>query len=355
MRKDKNPYYQGPRSDHFDGTRFFIDNHQVNNCTSDLLKWQTSGQRKRWPSRVEKPPHPAPPGKVDDLSATFIGHATVLIQTNGLNIITDPFLSSRTSPFQFAGPKRVHDPGIQLEDLPPIDVVLLSHNHYDHMDLPALRKLHDLHSPHIITPLGNASIINKARRKFNITEGDWGDSFTLSDTLDVTLTPAMHWSKRTFFDRNMALWCAFVIQTPSGPVYFAGDTGYGAGHHFRDVRAQFGTPRLALLPIGAYEPRWFMKPQHMNPQEAVLAHTDLGAHHSLAIHHGTVQLTDEAIDQPVIDHARAMDFHSIDPDHFRALEPGESWTIPASRQTGRGGDKRPDTENLEGEAIWQQS
>lgn len=334
MRKDVNPYYNGPKSDHFDGVRFFLPNHKSTNCTSDFVKWQTSGSRQRWPKWVEDTPKPAPARKVDDLSATFIGHATVLLQVNGLNILTDPFLSSRTSPVQFAGPKRVRSPGIVLEDLPPIDVILVSHNHYDHMDLPALRKLHDLNGPRIITPLGNAPIINRARRPFSITEADWGDKVALSKDLDVTLTPAMHWSKRTPFDRNMALWGAFVIETPNGPVYFAADTGYGSGQHFRDVRAQFGEPRLALLPIGAYEPRWFMSAQHMNPEEAVHAHNDLGARHSLAIHHSTVQLTDEAIDQPAIDHAQAIDQHGVSTDHFRVLETGESWTVPPLATAG---------------------
>lgn len=334
MRKDVNPYYNGPKSDHFDGVRFFLPNHTVANCTSDLVKWQTSGKRQRWPKWVENRSQPAPAHKVDDLSATFIGHATVLLQVNGLNILTDPFLSSRTSPFQFAGPKRVRSPGIVLEDLPPIDVILVSHNHYDHMDLPALRKLYDLHGPRIITPLGNAPIISKARRPFEITESDWGDKVALSKDIDVTLTPAMHWSKRTPFDRNMALWGAFVIETSNGPIYFAADTGYDRGGHFRDVRAQFGEPRLALLPIGAYEPRWFMTPQHMNPEEAVLAHNDLGAHRSLAIHHSTVQLTDEAIDQPAIDHAEAADQHGVATDHFRVLETGESWTVPPLATAG---------------------
>ena len=335
MRKDVNPYYQGPKSDHFDGVRFFLPNHQGTNCTSDLLKWHMSGKRQRWPKHVEHEQHPRPASKVDDLVVTFIGHATVLIQTGGLNILTDPFLSKRTSPFQFAGPKRVHLPGLAMEDLPPIDVVLISHNHYDHMDLPALRKLHDRHNPRIISPLGNSAIIKRARRPFSITEGDWGDSFSLSSSVSVNLAPAMHWSKRTPFDRNMALWCAFVLKTPGGPIYFAADTGYGEGRHFRSIRAEFGEPRLALLPIGAYEPRWFMKLQHMNPEEAVLAHKDLGAQHSLAIHHGTVQLTDEAIDQPVIDHAEALHHHGVGHKTFRAIKPGESWSIPPLATTGQ--------------------
>ncbi len=330
MAKELNPYYQGPISDHFDGVRFFVPNHRVSNCTSDLLKWQFNGEKARWPKRLENRPHQPPPKSVnsDGLSATLIGHATVLLQLGGLNILTDPFLSQRTSPVQWAGPKRVRDPGIAAKDLPEIDVILVSHNHYDHMDLPALRQLHDLYGARIITPLGNAAIMKKAGRPFDITEGDWGDRFQLGEDLHVTLTPANHWSKRTTSDRNMALWSAFVIETRHGPVYFAADTGYGDGRHFRDVRARFGAPRLALIPIGAYEPRWFMSAQHMNPEEAVLAHNDLSAHRSIAIHHGTVQLTDEAIDQPVIDHEIALDKHGVGAENFRVIEPGESWSIP---------------------------
>ncbi|MGI9465067.1 MAG: MBL fold metallo-hydrolase [Aestuariivirgaceae bacterium] len=338
MPKDVNPYYQGPVTDHFDGVRFFTPGHQVVNCTSDLLKWQFSGEKSRWPKRVENQTHQPPPERVnsDGLSATYIGHATVLLQLGGLNILTDPFLSSRTSPVQWFGPKRVRDPGIAADDLPRIDIILVSHNHYDHMDLPALTRLYDLHGARIITPLGNGAIINKARRPFDITEGDWGDRFRLTEDIHVTLTPAKHWSKRTTSDRNMALWAAFVIETPHGPVYFAADSGYGGGDHFRDIRTRFGRPRLALIPIGAYEPRWFMQAQHMNPEEAVLAHNDLAAHRSLAIHHGTVQLTDEAIDQPVIDHEIALDKHGVDAGAFRATEPGESWTIPPLATSGSG-------------------
>jgi L-ascorbate metabolism protein UlaG (beta-lactamase superfamily) len=252
----------------------------------------------------------------------------VLLQVAGLNILTDPFMSYRASPVPFAGPARVRDPGISVTDLPRIDLVLVSHNHYDHMDLTTLRKLHDLHAPRIITPLGNAAILNKARRPFRITEGDWGDRIAVNADVSVHLAPARHWSKRTAFDRNLALWCAFVIDTPQGCIYFSGDTGYGNGAHFRAVRRQFGEPRLALIPIGAYEPRWFMAPQHMNPEEAVKAHIDLGAHHSLAIHHSTIQLTDEAIDQPIIDHAAAMDSLGVASAAFRVIEFGATWGVP---------------------------
>ena len=232
------------------------------------------------------------------LKATWIGHSTVLVQTAGLNILTDPFLSERASPVAFAGPRRVRPPALTAEALPPIDIILLSHNHFDHMDLPALRAIAGHHAPHVVTPRGNAPWIRKASPSFRIDELHWGEALT-SGAARIHLTPALHWSKRSLFGSNTALWGAFVVETPGGMIYFAGDTGYGTGSTFADVREKFGPPRLSLLPIGAYEPRWFMHPQHMNPEEAVKAHAQLESRTSLAIHHGTIQLTDEAIDAPV--------------------------------------------------------
>lgn len=291
-----------------------------------ILRWQLNGQRKKWPKRVENKFYPAPAQRRNggDIAVTMIGHATVLIQLCGLNILTDPFFSPRTSPVQFAGPKRVREPGIALEKLPPIDFILLSHNHYDHLDLASLAALHGRFEPVIITPLGNGAIIRKTGCAHQVIEADWHDTIKLTDQVSVTLTPARHWSKRTLKDRNMALWSAFVLQSRFGPVYFAGDTGYGDGAHFRSVYEDYGPPSVALLPIGAYEPRWFMKPQHMNPDDAVRAHLDLRAKNSVAIHHGTVQLTDEAIDQPHVDLARALGAHSVDPDRFVVLDCGQS-------------------------------
>ncbi|HFC05034.1 MAG TPA: hypothetical protein ENJ55_04945, partial [Rhizobiales bacterium] len=270
--------------------------------------------------------HPRPPDRhnADDFSVTFIGHATVLLQISGINILTDPFFSQRTSPVSFAGPKRVCQPGIAIDKLPPIDFVLLSHNHYDHLDLEALAQIHDRYEPVIITPLGNGAIINQTGQPHQIAEADWGDTIVLKDDLKVTLTPALHWSKRTFKDRNMALWCAFLLQTPFGSVYFAGDTGYGNGNHFKAIRQQFGPVRLSLLPIGAYEPRWFMKAQHMNPNDAVKAHLDLESRQSIAIHHGTIQLTDEAMEAPLKDLETALKNNAVDPERFHVLECGQS-------------------------------
>jgi L-ascorbate metabolism protein UlaG (beta-lactamase superfamily) len=261
------------------------------------------------------------------LHVTYIGQSTVLIQVAGLNILTDPFFSTRASPVHWAGPKRVRSPGLALGELPPIDVVLVSHNHYDHMDLPTLRRLFDGHAPRFLTPLGNAAILKRTRRPLDVVEGDWGDRVVLGDELAVTFAPAPHWSKRGFHYRNMALWCAFVIETPVGIVYFAGDTGYGTGAHFRDVRRDFGPVQLALLPIGAYEPRWFMHPQHMNPEEAARAHLDLAAELSIGVHHATVQLTDEAIDEPALALARALALCGVEPQRFLVLDPGAGLRI----------------------------
>jgi len=321
-----NPYYQGPPSDHFDGTKFFLPQSAEPKGIGDILKWRFAGNRKKWPKKVENPFHPNPPHRHDagDFSVTFIGHATILLQICGLNIITDPLFSNRTSPVTFAGPKRVRKPGIALKDLPPIDFVFLSHNHYDHLDLAALSDLYDRFEPVIITPLGNAAIIAKTGRPHQIAEADWGDTIPLQDNLKVTLTPALHWSKRTFNDRNMALWCAFLLETPFGPIYFAGDTGYGNGSHFRAIKDQFGPVQLSLLPIGAYKPRWFMKPQHMNPDDAVKAHLDLESKQSIAIHHGTIQLTDEALDEPLQDLAIALENNAVDPMRFHVLDCGQS-------------------------------
>ena len=306
------------------GRRFVIDGHRGEASFRDMMQWQLSGKRANWPSRIANAPQPPPPRRVegDDIGLTWIGHSTVLVQAAGLNILTDPFLSQRASPMQWAGPKRVRPPGLGIENFPPIDVVLVSHNHYDHMDLPALRRIARDHRPHVVTPLGNARHIRKAGRHLEIDELDWGGSIRHGG-IGFTLTPTLHWSKRGLFDTNRDLWGAFVIQTGAGMIYFAGDTGYGEGQTFRDVRAEFGPPRVSLLPIGAYEPRWFMRPHHMNPDEAVAAHLELGSRTSLAIHHGTVQLTDEAVDAPARALAGALALRGVDEASFLVPEVGE--------------------------------
>jgi len=270
-----------------------------------------------------------PPQRVADTRwrIAFVGHVTLLIQTAGLNILIDPVWSERASPFGFVGPKRVNDPGIAFEHLPPIDVVLVTHNHYDHLDTATLARLAQAHRPRVITPLGNDTIMRETAPAIRAEAHDWGDRVVLGAGCAVTLVPARHWSARGLFDRNKALWCAFVIETPAGRILYVGDSGYGDGGHFRRVRERHGPIRLACLPVGAYEPRWFMREQHMNPEEAVRAFQDCGAEQGLGHHFGTFPLTDEPYDAPAraLDEARSA--ANIAPERFRLLRPGEVWEL----------------------------
>ncbi|HEY6456715.1 MAG TPA: MBL fold metallo-hydrolase [Steroidobacteraceae bacterium] len=277
MSRSVNPYYSGPPSDHFDGLRFFNPDHpDTDRGLRDLLRWKLKETAARWPRSVPAQ-QTIPDPRITGLRATIIGHASVLIQAAGLNVLTDPVWSQRASPFPFAGPRRVWAPGITFESLPPIDVVLLSHNHYDHLDLPTLRRLHSSHSPLMVTPLGNDAILRRAIPGVRVVAGDWWDRIGIGRSAEVRIVPAYHWSARTGRDRRMALWSGFMLSTDAGRAYFSGDTGYGNGRIFRDVRRRIGRPDLALIPVGAYAPRWFMCAQHTDPDQAVQILEDLEA------------------------------------------------------------------------------
>jgi L-ascorbate metabolism protein UlaG (beta-lactamase superfamily) len=323
--------YSGPPSDHFDGEHFFDPDGVPPKSLRDVLRWQFGSDRKRvaWPAWVPSPHADTPPVRVngEKVRLSFVGHASWLIQTAGLNILIDPVWSMRASPVGWAGPKRHNDPGIAFDALPPIDIVLVSHGHYDHLDIATLSKLAAKFSPRVITPLGNDVTMRGTDDAIRAVAFDWHDRVELGDGVAVTLVPTRHWSARGLFDRNKVLWASFVLETPAGKIYIVCDSGYGEGRHFRGVAEAYGPLRLAILPIGAYEPRWFMKDQHMNPSDAVKALADCGAERALAHHHGTFQLTDEAIDAPASALQAALDEARVPRERFVALKPGQAMEI----------------------------
>jgi len=272
----------GPPSDHCDGRRFFNPgNGAAPRGLMEAMRWRLRGERAAWPRHMLNPPFAPPPDRVaaGSVAISFINHATFLVRLPGAVVLTDPIFSRRCSPVQWAGPQRARPPGLALSALPRPDVVVISHNHYDHMDLPSLRALHRRFAPRFVTTLGNARTLAKAG--VTATELDWWQAIEVGD-LRITATPARHFAARTPFDRNQSLWGGFMLGAGGGQVLFAGDSG--AGPHWREVRVRLGAPDVALLPIGAYEPRWFMAPVHMNPDEAVQAHLHLGARRSVGMH-----------------------------------------------------------------------
>ncbi len=328
LRKPTNPYYSGPVSDHFDGLRFFSPGRAnfADKSRMDLLRWQFGGGRESWPSAFASPFADKPPARVDaGLRVTLVGHASYLVQAGGANLLMDPVWSDRASPVSFAGPKRVNAPGIAIVDLPKIDAILLTHNHYDHMDVTTIAAIARRDGCRIVTPLGNDVILAAADPALRplVAAKDWGENVAISDRVNVVVEPTLHWSARGLSDRFMALWCNFVIETPAGRIYACGDTGYDPGSIFPRMADKYGGFRLALLPIGAYEPRWFMKEQHMNPEEAVAVFRELKAEAAIGHHWGTFQLTNEGVERPRQDLAAALAAAAVDPALFRAFQPGQ--------------------------------
>ncbi|MGM0558663.1 MAG: MBL fold metallo-hydrolase [Myxococcota bacterium] len=316
------PEYQGPSSRHFDGETFYNPGQTVEHGFGDFLRWQFTSDPGPWPDTIpsEHGPRPVERVGVGELRVTWVNHATVLIQMDGLNILTDPIWSERASPVAWAGPRRRRVPGVRFEELPPIDVVLISHNHYDHLDLPTLERLYERDRPRFVVPLGNTRLL---RDNGIETSGDldWWQRIEVRDGVWVSLVPAVHFSGRGMRDRDETLWGGFVIEGTRGPVYFAGDTGFG--DHFAEIREQFGPVELAILPIGAYQPRWFMSPVHIDPAEAVRAHELLGARRSFGIHWGTFPMADDGVLDPVRDLGDALgDRPDIEDGEFLLLEEG---------------------------------
>lgn len=304
----------GPVTDHFDGKRFFTPGASKNSSPVGYLWQRLTDPPPDWPQAVPAPANlPALMQRVigNEARVTYIGHATLLIQVAGINILTDPVWSQRASAVQWLGPKRVAQPSWQLAQLPPIDLVLISHDHYDHLDIPTLRLLDAAHRPRVIAPLGLQKLLSDAMPQSKVSEHDWGERVSLAQGAWVHVEPMAHGSGRTPFDQMQTLWAAYVVEAAGMKIYHVGDTGYAGGRFFRDITKRHGTLDLAILPIGAYEPIDFMADSHMSPSEAVQALIDTGARLGLAHHFDTFQLGFEAFGVAGKELTQAMEDRSL--------------------------------------------
>ena len=320
------PAYSGAKSGHFDGKRFFnmvkkVERQYISALQGVVSGEQGFGQWDKLPNKDYAPPVERVLGK--GLKVTFINHSTTLIQTEGLNILTDPIWSDYCGPLPLVSPYRYRPPGLSFDELPPIDVVVVSHSHYDHMDLPSLKRLSERFQPQILVGLGNAELL-RAEGIENVKELDWWASTRIHQNLEVAGVPAQHWSRRNVGDKNKRLWMGYVFNTPHGSYYFAGDTAIGP--HFQMIRERYGNMRLALLPIGAFRPEPIMEGSHISPVGAVRAHELLGAETSIAIHWGTFRLgmdgQFEAVE--VLEDILERRTAAGNPVDFRVLDFGES-------------------------------
>jgi L-ascorbate metabolism protein UlaG (beta-lactamase superfamily) len=318
-------YYSGPKSDHFDGQYFFNPDgddafRSPAPRTPYKVIWSflTGSGRPAWPDHVAVTPT-KPPARVEGerLIATWVGHATVLLQTEGLNILTDPNWAETTGPFGI-GPSRVAEPGIKFADLPHIDAVLISHNHYDHLDVPTLQRLQARDHPRIFTGLGNDNLL--AQSGVKALGMDWTQHATLAPNIEIITTRNHHWGGRWGYDAKRALWTAFIIKTPHGNLFFAGDTGAG-DMKWPVEAASYGPIRLALIPIGAFRfaPGQMANGSHIGPVDAVRVFERLGAQQAIAVHWGTFHLSSEAYNTPPTLLAEVMKCHAIDPARFSAV------------------------------------
>ena len=321
-----NAYYRGPPSEHFDGVRFFNPDGVRPKGPGAFLKWQLAAPAEAWPASFPSPfPPDRPPASFEAEGAriVLVGHASFLIQTRGRNLLIDPVWSERVSPLSFAGPTRVNAPGIAFEDLPNIDALLITHNHYDHLDIATIGRLWRRFRPRIIAPLGNDTIMRRGVPELAATAVDWDEVVDLGGGVRVHAEPTAHWSARGIGDRMHALWASFVVESGARKIYCVGDTAFADGGTFKRVRRRHPGLTLALLPIGAYEPRWFMRNSHINPEEAVEAMVLAGAAQAFGHHWGTFRLTNEGVERPREDLAAALARRAVPLERFLALRPGE--------------------------------
>lgn len=308
------PRYKGPISDHFDGKKFFNPNGKMSNEFGKVIKWLLNRDRSKWEKLKSNAFSEKPSERVyEGIQAYFINHSSFLIQVGGLNIITDPVFSKRVSPFSWSGPSRKHPPAIEIEDLPEIDIMILSHNHYDHLDIKSFKKIYQLNEAHVYCPLGVGQYLRKKGMK-NITEMDWWDESSKGD-LKVICTPAQHFSGRGLFDRDTTLWAGFILEIKNKTIYYVGDTGYDASI-FSEVKNRFSDIDLTFIPIGAYKPIWFMNPIHINPKEALQIHNDIDSKMSIAMHFGTFPLADDGPKEAIEMFANHLEDYNISSSNF---------------------------------------
>lgn len=316
------------KSDHYNGETFFNPGVEQNpgGFWNGLRLFYAMMTSPAWVKpQSEKPKYSLPQSPKDkSIAITFVNHATFAIQSSDTVILTDPVWSKRVSPFTWIGPKRFGPPGIGLDELQRVDAVLISHNHYDHMDIETLLKIRDKFNPVFVVALGDKKHLEKAGIHENVRELDWWQSISVGNT-HIMFTPCQHFSSRSLWDRNETLWGSYWITMKGKALYFAGDTGYSPW--FKEIHKRLGSPDVALLPIGAYEPYWFMKIVHMNPTDAVEAHLDLHSRQSIGMHFGTFKLTTEPIDEPAKHLERALFKKAIDPKNFLVPQEGSTYFL----------------------------
>jgi len=305
------PVYKGPESGHFKNGKFINPGGVKSKGFIDAMRWMISRDKGPWTKNYNTDVGDKPAESSEELVITFVNHSTFLIQWNMLNILTDPVWSERCSPFSFAGPQRMRPPGINFEDLPHIDIILLSHNHYDHLDINTVLQLESKYSPVFVVPLGVKAYLTKKGVK-NVVELDWWGS--TNPGIPIKALPAQHFSGRGTFDRDKTLWCGYLLEVNGKKLYFAGDSGYG--EFFKEIGKNEGPMDISLIPIGAYEPKWFMSPIHVSPAQAIQIHKDVNSQQSVAMHFGTFTLADEGQGKAEEDLILELDKQGISQEKF---------------------------------------
>ncbi|MFN9502401.1 MAG: MBL fold metallo-hydrolase [Chryseotalea sp.] len=315
------PVYQGPVSDHFTGKEFINPGGVKAKGLGEVLQWMVKREQGPWTEIKDNKETTLPTERIDSgLHITFINHTTFLIQVDGINILTDPVWSERTSPFTWAGPKRMRQPGVKMEDLPPIDFIVLSHNHYDHLDITTVQELVKKHQPKIITPLGVKAFLHEEEIK-GVQDMDWWDEKKLTNNISIQAVPAQHFSGRGMFDRDKTLWCGYIFKRKTGNLYFAGDTGYNETT-FKEIGEKCAPIQVSILPIGAYKPTWFMQNIHTSPEDAVKIFVETKTEWAVASHFGTFPLADDGQTEPIEELKEALNKYKINPEKFLPLREG---------------------------------